>query len=431
MKKTWEGINAFISDKKSNKVISRIKRPDNNFTTDQLEISNILNKHFASVGPQLASKIPHSPIHFSRYLPKDSSPSSSFAFNAVLLCEVEAEINSLPPNKALGLYSCPVRILKDASQTLSKPLAILLNKSVQSGIYPSKLKHAKIIPVFKNEDESDPNNYRPISLLSVFNRIFEKLMYKRLQSFIDKYDILSKSQYGFRENCSTQDALIDIVNKIQLNFDKKLCSCGIFIDLKKAFDTVDHDILLYKLEHYGIRGIANSWICSYLKNRRQTVQVGPYISKTEVSSCGVPQGSVLGPLLFLLYINDISYSSNQLNFFLFADDTNLLYADKNLRSLEVTVNKELASVCNWLMANKLSLNTKKSNFVIFRPYQKRMNFHVTIKLFDDKNSSILLERKDYVKYLGVLIDSILSWRQHILFPQRLANLLALLANLLA
>ena len=172
---------------------------------------------------------------------------------------------------------------------------------------------------------------------------------------------------------------------------------------------------MYKLEHYGIRGIANSWICSYLKNRRQTVQVGPYISKTEVSSCSVPQGSVLGPLLFLLYINDISYSSNQLNFFLFADDTNLLYADKNLRSLEVTVNKELASVCNWLMANKLSLNTKKSNFVIFRPYQKRMNFHVTIKLFDDKNSSILLERKDYVKYLGVLIDSTLSWRQHILF----------------
>ena len=123
----------------------------------------------------------------------------------------------------------------------------------------------------------------------------------------------------------------------------------------------------------------------------------------------------MGPLLFLLYINDISYSSNQFNFFLFADDTNLLYADKNLRLLELTVNKELTSVCNWLMANKLSLNTKKSNFVIFRPYQKRMNLDVTIKLCDhDKNSLILLERKDYVKYLGVLIDSNLTWKQHIL-----------------
>ena len=153
-----------ISHKKSNKAVSRIKCPNYNITTDQLEIPNIFNKHFASVGPQLPSKILLSPLHFSHYLPKDSSLSSSFAFNIVLPVKLKLRY-SLPPNKVLGLYSCPVRILKDACQTLSKPLAILLNKSVQSGIYSSKLKHAKIIPVFKNEDESDPNNYRPISLV--------------------------------------------------------------------------------------------------------------------------------------------------------------------------------------------------------------------------------------------------------------------------
>ena len=208
-----------------------------------------------------------------------------------------------------------------------------------------------------------------------------------IKSYIDKYDILSKSQYCFRESCSTHNALIDIVNKIQLNFDKKIFLFGIFIDLKKALDRVDHDILFCKLEHYGIRVIPNSWFCSCFKSRRQTTQVGPYISKTEVSSCGFPQGFVLGPLLFLLYVNDIFYSSNQSSFFLFTDDTN----HRNLLSLEVTVNKELAIVCNWLMAKKLSLNSKESNFVIFQPYQKRMNFDVTIKLFDhDKNSLTLL-----------------------------------------
>ena len=197
-------------------------------------------------------------------------------------------------------------------------------------------------------------------------------MYKWLKSFIDKYDIPHKFQYDFREHCSTQHALIDIVSK--LNFDKRLYWCRVFKDLKKAFDTVEHDILLNKLERYGIRDIANSWFCSYLKNRRQKIQVGLCISKTEVSSSDVPQGSGLDPVLFLLCITDISNSPNQLNFFLIADDINGQYADKNLRSLEATVSKELASVCNWLMANKLSLNTMKSNFVIFRPYLKRSDY---------------------------------------------------------
>ena len=178
------------------------------------------------------------------------------------------EILSTPSNKAYGLYSCPVRLLKSARQAISHTLPELMNMSILTGIYPHKLKHAIVTPIYNADDETDPNNYRPISLLSVFNRIFEKLMYKRLKSFINRNDIFFTSQYGFRENCSAQHAILDILNKIQNNIDKRLFSCGIFIDLKKAsFDTVDHSILLHKLHHYGIRGIINDWFWSYLSVR--------------------------------------------------------------------------------------------------------------------------------------------------------------------
>ena len=191
------------------------------------------------------------------------------------------EIWSIPSNKAYGLYSCPVRLLKCARQAISHTLAELLNMSILTGIYPHKLKHAIATPIYKADDETDPNNYRPISLLSVLNRIFEKLTYKRLKSFMIRNDIFFTSQYGFRENCSTQHAILDILNKIQNNIDKKLFSCGIFINLKKAFDTVDHSILLHKLHHYGIRRIINDWFSSYLSVRMQATQIGSIVSNKE------------------------------------------------------------------------------------------------------------------------------------------------------
>ena len=158
----------------------------------------------------------------------------------------------------------------------------------------------------------------------------------------------------------------------------KLFTCGIFIDLKKAFDTVDHTILLQKLDHYGIRGIINDWFSSYLLGRSQVTEVDTYLSSKSQISCGVSQGSVLGPLLFLIYINDIHNSSDKLSFYLFADDTNLLYADRNLKSLEETVNNELLKVSEWLNANKLTFNAKKSNYVIFRPYQRKLGYSVNM-----------------------------------------------------
>ena len=226
--------------------------------------------------------------------------------------------------------------------------------------------------------------------------------------------MLSPSQYGFRKTLSTQHAILDIVSTIHTNMDKRLFSCGVFIDLKKAFDTVDHKILLHKLDHYGFRGVINKWFSSYLQGRTQTTQIDSYISAQNDITYGVPQGSVLGPLLFLIYINDVQECSEKLKFFLFADDTNILYADKNLRSLELIVNQELCKLYDWLTANKLTLNIKKSNFVIFSPAQRKFTYQPKIMIFDNgQNKNVALECKEFIKYLGILIDSHLTWKHHI------------------
>ena len=355
IKKIWEGINSLLGRlNKPRKDITALKCPrTNQVSHNPSDFPDIMKKYFSSIGYNLASKMPNPPKQFTEYLPKLNFD-GSFFFNPVSPSDIELEIMTTPINKVYGLYSFPNRILRSAKHIISQPLSLPINKSLENGVYPSKLKLAKVIPIYKSDDESDPSNFRPISLLSVFNRIFEKMMYYRLKSFLEQHNILHDSQYAFREKRSTEHALLDIINQIETNMGAELYSCGIFIDLRKAFDTVDHQILLSKLHHYGVRGITNRWFSSYLLGGHQTTQIGANnTSKKETILSGVPQGSVLGPLLFLIYINDISNSADQLKFYLFADDTHMLYADRNPKSLETMVNHELSNVYDWLIANKL------------------------------------------------------------------------------
>ena len=316
-------------------------------------------------------------------------------------------IKSLP-NKATGPVSIPLKLLHIVADLIVIPLCHIINKSFSSGIFPDILKVAKVLPFHKGGSSQDLNNFRPISLLSIFDKIIEKLMHKRLYEFFEHHNILFENQFGFRKNNSTINALIEITEKIKESIDNGKFGCGIFIDLKKAFDTVNHKILLNKLEHYGIRNESLKWFESYLTGRKQYVYLNGESSNLKDINCGVPQGSVLGPLLFLIYINDLPNVSEKLKFFLFADDTNIYFESNDLPSMEKVINKELEQLNLWLNVNRLALNISKTNFVIFRTYNKPIKHNMTLKI-----NKKAISQKEHIKYLGITIDSHLNWKNHI------------------
>ena len=410
-KKIWCEINSLINNKsKSNNV--KCILIDNVMNSKPASIAKAFNSYYSKVADSIRRKIPKSYRHFSYFLP---SPNANSIF--LKHCdpdEVMFNICMLNLEKASGPNSIPGKILELLKHEICHPLSDLINLSFTTGVFPSALKVAKVVAVYKNK--GSPllcSNYRPISLLSNIDKIFEKILYERLQSFLTKNKILYPQQFGFRKSYSTSHAVLSITQKIYDALESGKYAYAVFVDLQKAFDTVDHSILLSKLNHYGVRGLPLSLFKSYLTGRSQFVSVSGVNSTSSRIKHGVPQGSVLGPLLFLIYINDLSCAIRHGDVMHFADDTNLLHINSSLPLLQKLCEKDLRHLCSWLSSNKISLNASKTEFLCFKPYTNANNIkysNFTCRLKIQRN---VIHPSKFLRYLGVLLDQDLSWKPQI------------------
>ena len=404
IKKIWIGIKNIINIKTKDHNSPNCIEVDDKVVTDNKEICNNFNEYFTTVADKIL-KNNKTPIlkTFDKYLPDRNS--KSFVFEPCTPNEVYLLVEQLNPHKGTGPNGIYTEILKLVNHLICDTLSKIFNMCITSGKHPDKLKLAHALPIFKKGSRLLVSNYRPISLLSNLNKILEKIMHKRIYDFLEKYEILYKLQFGFRTGYSTSHALIHMTEAIRSALDTGFVTCGIFVDFQKAFDTVNHEILLKKLEHYGFRGVINDWFRSYLTDRKQKVVINGFESESKNLLHGVPQGSVLGPILFLIYINDLHRCIKYSTTYHFADDTNLLHINKDYKTLQRKVNYDLFSLHKWLTANKISLNEAKTELIYFRKSGIAPTLNIRL------HGKTLVPTK-VVKYLGVLLDEFLSGEAH-------------------
>lgn len=400
-KKIWEILNSITKNSSKKKTYPDYFIENNKINDNMSNVANSFNQFFVKVGPDLAAQIRDTTYDINI----DRNQHSIFLTPTDEL-EIITIVKKFKNKHSTDGYDLDMSLIKKVIHCVVKPLVHICNLSFLTGTFPGKMKMAKVIPLYKSGDKHMFTNYRPVSLLPQFSKILEKLFEKRLEKFIDKHNILNESQYGFRNKRSTSMAVMEAVEEVTNAWEKREYAVGIFIDLKKAFDTLNHEILLKKLEMYGIRGIALQWMKNYLSKRTQFVKIGEKSSSCLEISCGVPQGSILGPKLFNLYINDLFKASKTLKMVLFADDTNLFYSNENYGELIRTINVELVRVKSWMDKNKLSLNLNKTKAMFFGKYKANSNIKLNI-------DGVEIEKVSEYKFLGVTIDEKLTWKPHI------------------
>lgn len=401
----WRNINELISEKKQDLTTPSLVVNQTELT-EPSEVANIFNEYFSSVGRNLANRLT-SNGDVNCFNTMRMSEYSMFMFPASS-DEVQGIITSLDVNKATGCDGFPISALKKYSHQLSPLLSDCFNICLSTGVYPDCLKQALVYPVFKSDDPKIPTNYRPISVLPSLNKVFEKMIVNRLNNFFASSGYLYQHQFGFRTGSSSETAVVELVDEISSSLDQRHLAGTVFLDLSKAFDSIDHNMLLNKLDYCGVRGLANQLIRSYLSNRYQQVVINETRSNARPIEYGVPQGSNLGPLLFLVFVNDLP----NLNLYgkprLFADDTVLSYSSVSVERIVHLMKVDLERINRYLENNLLALNLKKTKMMIFRHSNANM-FTVPQLCVDGQ----VIDEVSTYKYLGIFLDNKLRWDVHI------------------
>lgn len=421
VKEVWNLIKDATNEKKVNKSenIKNIRTDNDKVVTDNREICNNFNNYYAEIGHKMAQDI----IKNSDVLVNSASHNIEKVMHTIYLYpvtenEIKNCIHSLKNKGSPGEDGLCSITLKTSMEYISKPLQYLINLIFQQGIFPEILKTSTVIPIFKQGDITQMSNYRPISLISNISKIVEKCLKKRILEHLNKFKIISPLQFGFKTGVSTVDAIHCVTQSIHNSLNQNKKPLAIFLDLAKAFDTVSHKRLLEKLENYGLRGICGDIISDYLTCRTQRVKINSEYSDERTITYGIPQGTVLGPLLFQIYINDMLNLRTSGQIIAYADDTVLIFSDDTWDGVKTKAEMGLNKIKHWLDANLLTLNNSKTKFLTFsltaagQSNIKKIKFHNCINPIDCFTCSDTIEGTASIKYLGLHIDQFMKWDTH-------------------